>query len=87
MPFAIVVALFERVYLAIQYPYVKFLLPPAPAPLVPQPLPPWQPPRGWGPGRAHEGSPTPPPPSPEPPLIDLDEANVGPPSSSAAARQ
>ncbi|GAB1738467.1 hypothetical protein NU219Hw_g3273t1 [Hortaea werneckii] len=80
MPFAVVVALFERVYLAIQSP-------PAPAPLVPQPLPPWQPPRGWGPGRAHEGPPTPPPPSPEPPLIDLDESNVGGPSSPGAARQ
>ncbi|KAI7224128.1 hypothetical protein KC352_g16039, partial [Hortaea werneckii] len=81
MPFAVVVALFERVYLAIQYP-------PAPAPLVPQPLPPWQPPRGWGPGRAHEGSPTPPPPSPEPPLIDLDEANVGlPPALRVLAHQ
>ncbi|KAI7668071.1 hypothetical protein KC322_g16489, partial [Hortaea werneckii] len=55
MPFAVVVALFGRVHLAIQYP-------PAPAPLVPQPLPPWQPPRGWGPERAHEGPPTSPPP-------------------------
>ncbi|KAI7204548.1 hypothetical protein KC316_g2529 [Hortaea werneckii] len=103
MPFAVVVALFERVYLAIQYPYMNFLFlqepvsapsnpltvsySPAPAPLVPEPLPPWQPPRGWGPGRAHKGPPTPSPPSPEPPLIDLDEANVGGPSPPGAARQ
>ncbi|KAI7160141.1 hypothetical protein KC349_g3747 [Hortaea werneckii] len=78
MPFAVVVALFERVYLAIQYPTGAFGATTATAVAATARV---------GPGRAHEGPPTPPPPSPEPPLIDLDEANVGGPSPPGAARQ
>ncbi|KAK1072634.1 hypothetical protein LTR12_015315 [Friedmanniomyces endolithicus] len=73
MPFVIFFELFGRVL------YVQFLRPAPPPPLVmPEPLPAWEPPRGWGPARAHELEGLPSPelaPQEEPELIDLDDAN------------
>ncbi|KAK0308033.1 hypothetical protein LTR01_005366 [Friedmanniomyces endolithicus] len=53
MPFVVFFELFGRVL------YVQFSRPPPPPPpppplVVPEPLPAWEPPRGWGPARAHE---------------------------------
>ncbi|KAK0255472.1 hypothetical protein B0A54_10300 [Friedmanniomyces endolithicus] len=76
MPFVIFFELFGRV-LYVQFPYVtsiniQYQL------VVPEPLPAWEPPRGWGPARAHELERLPSPelaPEEEPELIDLDDVN------------